>query len=44
MLPMIDEYVIEDEFGNKTIMNEGYSFFERCIESNQLEIFEVDNF
>ena len=44
ILPMIDEYIVEDDFGNKKIVNEGYSFFERCIDSDQLDIFDVENF
>ena len=44
ILPMIDEYVTEDQYGNKRLVNEGYSFLERCIESEELDIFDVDNF
>ena len=44
ILPMIDEHVVEDQYGNKDIINQGYSFFERCIESDELDIFDVVNF
>ena len=33
ILPMVDEYIVEDEFGKKTSVNQGYSFLERCTES-----------
>ena len=44
VLPMIDEHVIMDENGEKEIVNQGYSFIEYCIDSGELDIFEVENF
>ena len=44
IMPMIDEYITVDKYGHKTVVNSGYSFFERCIESDELDIFDVANF
>lgn len=44
ILPMVDEHVIEDENGNNVIYNGGYSFLETCMKSDQLDIFDVENF
>ena len=41
---MIDEYITINEFGEKTVVNSGNSFFDRCIESDELNIFNSSNF
>lgn len=33
ILPMVDEYIVEDQEDNKILVNKGYSFLERCTES-----------
>ena len=43
MLPILSEYIIDSEEG-PVIMNEGISIISECVESDELEIFEVDNF
>ena len=44
ILPMIDEHVIVDENGQNQFVNEGCGFFNKCIESEELKIFNVENF
>lgn len=44
MLPMLDEHVIEDKDGNKDVANAGYSFIEYCLDSDEIDIFEVENY
>jgi hypothetical protein len=41
---MIDEYVSGEIDGEIQIENQGYSFLERCIESDELSIFLSENF
>lgn len=43
ILPILSEYVLETDEGN-VIMNEGVSIISECVESDELEIFEIDNF
>ena len=43
MLPFVDEYIAEDAFGNKTVVNEGCNFLIKCIQSSELNIFDVPN-
>mgnify|MGYP003319455570 CR=1 FL=1 len=35
--------MIEDKFGKKTFMNEGVSFFDACVDSDDIEVFDVEN-
>jgi len=43
MLPIIDEYVIEDDRGYKEFVNEGQSLLDACCDSDEIEIFDVKN-
>ena len=43
MLPFVDEYIQEDAYGNKTVVNEGCNFLIKCILSSELNIFDVPN-
>jgi hypothetical protein len=44
MLPMLDLYVSEDGDGNKVYHNQSTKFLEKCIDSGDLDIFDVENF
>ena len=44
MLPMLDMYVQEDCDGNKMYINDSTKFLEKCIDSGDLDIFDVENF
>jgi len=44
MIPMLDEHVTTDANGNKIIANKQMGFMDECIDSDQLEIFAVENF
>jgi len=41
---MLDEHVTEDAKGNKVIANKAMGFIDECIDSEQLDIFAVENF
>jgi len=43
LLPILSEYILDTEEG-PVIMNEGVSIISECIESDELKIFEIDNF
>jgi len=43
LLPILSEYILETDEGS-VIMNEGISVTSECVESDELAIFEVDNF
>lgn len=44
MIPMLDEHVTTDQDGNKVIANRQMGFIDSCIDSDQLDIFAVENF
>lgn len=44
MLPMLDMYVKHDANGNKMYINCETKFLEKCIDSDELDIFDVENF
>lgn len=44
MLPMLDMYVKTDADGNKMYINCETKFLEKCIDSEDLDIFDVENF
>jgi len=43
LLPTVDEYVIEDSGGYRTIVNEGKSFIDACCDSEEIDVFDVEN-
>ena len=44
MLPTLSEYIVQDADGNREIINEGVDLVNECIESDELAIFESENF
>lgn len=44
MLPTLGEYIVEDENGERQLINEGIDLINQCIESDELEIFRSENF
>lgn len=44
MLPTLSEYIVQDADGNREIINEGIDLVNECIESDELAIFDSENF
>ena len=44
MLPTLSEYIIQDENGKRQVINKGIDLINECIESDELKIFNSENF